>query len=131
MNDLERFLGAMEYKAMDRLPNWETYAWPQTQDRWISEGLDPGKMHWDWSCGEEALDMDPREYIRFDGGPVPPFEERVIEEDDRTITVQTPRGPIRRSLKEGTVRGSRMSMDQFVGFPVASIEDWQVLKKRY
>jgi uroporphyrinogen decarboxylase len=74
--------------------------------------------------------MDPREFIYFQGGLIPPFEEQVLEEDERTETFRDARGRVRRALKEGTVNGGRMSMDQYVGFPVKDMADWQALKRR-
>ena len=45
MTDLERFLAVMEYDPLDRVPNWELGVWPQTRDRWETEGLDPATLH--------------------------------------------------------------------------------------
>ena len=131
MNHLERFLAVMEYKTVDRVPNWELGAWPQTQERWEQEGLDPTSLHWHWFPGESALGMDPREFIYFRGEMVPHFEEEVLSEDERTQTLRDRRGRIRRALKEGVVNGARMSMDQYIDFPVHTMEDWLQIKKRF
>ena len=40
MRERERFLGVMEYKEVDRVPNHEQGVWGQTIDRWEKEGLD-------------------------------------------------------------------------------------------
>ena len=130
MNHLERFLGVMEYKPVDRVPNWELGAWPQARERWENEGCEAGRYHWNWFPGEESLGMDPREFIPFDGKVMPSFEEQVIEEDDRTITYRGPLGRTRRALKVGSIGGARMSMDQYIGFPVRNRDDWESLKKR-
>ena len=45
MNHLERFLAVMEYQPVDRVPNWELGAWPQTRERWESEGLPSTAYH--------------------------------------------------------------------------------------
>ena len=86
MDHLERFLGMMEYRPVDRVPNWELGIWPQTRDRWEADGADLSGLHWNWFSGEASLGMDPREFIPFRCHMVPPFEEETLEEDERTIT---------------------------------------------
>jgi uroporphyrinogen decarboxylase len=130
MNDLERFIAVMEYQPVDRVPNWELGVWPQTRDRWEDEGLDMTQYHWDWFTGESALGMAPREFIRFNCGLIPPFEEETLAEDDRTITFRDSLGRVRQALKEGTARGGRMSMDTYLSFPVTNMAEWQALKPR-
>ena len=130
MNHLERFIAVMEYQPVDRVPNWEAGAWPQARERWESEGLDPSTMHWDWFPGEEAIGLDPREFIFFEGEMIPPFEEKALEEDDETITYRDTQGRVRRALKEGSVGMARMSMDQYLDFPVHDMDDWIEVKKR-
>jgi hypothetical protein len=128
---LERFLGVMEYEPVDQVPNWEAGVWPQTRERWEAEGLDPNLLHWDWFSGEDALGMDPREFIPFRGRMLPPFEEETLLEDDRTVTFRDSVGRIRTALKEGSIRGARMSMDTYLRFPVEDAEDWELLKGRF
>lgn len=130
MNHLERFLAVMEYRPVDRVPNWELGVWGQTQDRWEAEGLDPQSLHWQWFPGEAVLGMDPREFIPFNGSMLPPFEYEVYEEDERTITFLDAKGMVRRALKEGSAHGTRPSMDHFISFPVKEMRDWQEVKKR-
>jgi uroporphyrinogen decarboxylase len=130
MTDLERFLAVMEYQPVDRVPNWELGVWPQTRERWEQEGLDMTQYHWDWFTGEAALGMDPREFVRFNGVMLPPFEEETLAEDERYITFHDGQGRVRQALKEGTSRGGRMSMDTYISFPVTTMEDWQALKPR-
>lgn len=131
MNDLQRFINVMEYRPVDRVPNWEAGVWPQTRDRWEQEGVDRHAFHWDWFPGEAALGMDPREFTRFNGDMIPPYDYEELEEDERTITFRDEKGMVRRALKEGSVGRGRMSMDQFLDFPVKTMQDWQAVKKRY
>lgn len=131
MNHLERFLNVMEYRPVDRVPNWEAGVWPQTRERWEKEGLDPSAFHWDWFSGEAALGMDPREYIRFTSAMLPPFDYEELSEDERTVTFRDEKGIVRRALKEGAVGRSRKSMDQFLDFPVKTMADWLAIKPRY
>ena len=83
MTHRERFLNLMEYKPIDRVPNWEVGAWQQTIDRWHSEGLDRYTVCWDWFTGCPDFHLDPREYIHLDTGMKPPFEVEVLERTDR------------------------------------------------
>ena len=130
MNTLERFLAVMDYQPTDRVPNWELGAWPQTRDRWETEGLAPGNFHWNWFTGEDALGMDPREFIRINNRPLPEFEQETLADDERTITFRDTLGRVRKALKEGSVRGGRMSMDTYISFPINSMADWQAYKRR-
>jgi uroporphyrinogen decarboxylase len=120
----------MEYEPVDYVPNWELGVWPQTKDRWETGGLDTTQFHWQWFPGEEALQMDPKEFIPFHKGLIPPFDYEVLEENERTITFRDGLGRVRRALKEGTVDGGRMSMDTYISFPVETMADWQRIKKR-
>ena len=131
MTPRERFLHVMEYEPVDRLPNWELGCWGQTHERWESEGLEPGRFHWDWFPGEEALGMDPREFVPVNMGMLPPFETKVLERTDRYEIAQRANGTVTKALIEGTVRGTRASMDQYLRFPVETIEDLRALRKRY
>ena len=130
MNHLERFRAVMEYRAADRAPNWEAGVWPQTRRRWEAEGLDPATMHWDWFSGEETIGLDPREFIYFIGDMVPPYEEEVLEEDGETVTYRDAQGRVRRALKEGSIGMARMSMDQYLDFPVHDMDDWLLVRTR-
>jgi uroporphyrinogen decarboxylase len=130
MNHIERFLAVMEYQPVDRVPNWEAGVWPQTRERWEQEGLDTTTVHWNWFPGEASLGMDPREFIFFRGGLLPAFEQEVLKEDERTVTIRDGIGRVRRALKEGAVGGARTSMDQYLRFAVENLSDWKGLTWR-
>jgi len=130
MTPVERFHAVMEYQPVDRVPNWELGVWPQTRERWEAEGLDSSNWHWDWFTGEGALGMDPREFIRFNGNFIPLFDEEIVSEDERSVTFRDALGRLRKALKEGTLRGGRMSMDTYIAFPATGMEEWQALKPR-
>jgi len=55
----------------------------------------------------------------------------VIEETDRYVTARHANGIVTKALKEGTVRGTRMSMDAYIGHPVKNRADWRDMKRRY
>jgi len=131
MTPRARFTAVMEYQPVDRVPNHEGGAWEQTADRWQQEGLNIYDLHWDWLTGEEHFGMEPREFIPVNFGPVPPFDEEVLEEDEQYVIARNKIGIVTKALKDGTSRGMRASMDQYIDFPVKTREDFRALKKRY
>jgi len=55
MNDRERLLNTLDYKPVDRcVYGVVTHPWPETLERWKSEGYDPENApifetdRWDW-----------------------------------------------------------------------------------
>ena len=81
----------MEYQPVDRVPNWEAGAWPQTRERWENEGCESRSYHWNWFSRETALGMDPREFIPFDGkvNDVMEFQAEVLIESARSFLKAT------------------------------------------
>jgi hypothetical protein len=131
MTGRDRFIRTMEYKSVDAVPNHEVGVWQQTIDRWEKEGLNIYDLHWDWFTGEEYFSMDSREFIPVNYDMMPPYERTVLESTDRYEIFRDVNGIIRKALVEGTVRGQRLSMDQYIKFPVETPEDFKELKKRY
>lgn len=131
MTPRERFISVMEYKPVDRVPNYEVGVWEQTRERWAREGLDVNNLHWDWFVGEEYFDMDPREFIDVRYGMIPAFEYEVLERTDRYEIIRDESGRVRKALIEGTVGGTRACMDEYISFPVSNVSDFRELKKRY
>ena len=121
----------MEYRTPDRVPNWEVGVWAQTIDRWENEGLDRRLLNWDWFTGEDYFGLDNREFIPIDLGMLPPFPEEIIESNEKYEIIRNGRGIVTKALVEGSVGRSRMSMDQYLSFPVESLEDFEALKSRY
>ena len=131
MTPRERFLAVMEYQPVDRVPNHEVGVWTQTVDRWEQEGLDVSDLHWDWFTGEERYNMDPREYIPVNYHMLPMLDEEVLREDEEYVIKRNGIGIVTRALKEGTIRGMRASMDEYIDFPVKTRADFEALKKRF
>jgi uroporphyrinogen decarboxylase len=121
----------MEHQSVDRVPNWELGVWAQTRERWIKEGLPEGKFKWNWFFGEDAIGLDRREFVPVNMGMIPAFEHKVIEETERYEVIRRGDGRITKALKEGSIGGARMSMDQYLRFPVETIDDLRDMKKRY
>ncbi|HEY8666518.1 MAG TPA: hypothetical protein VIL86_07635, partial [Tepidisphaeraceae bacterium] len=114
MNERERFLACMRYEAMDRVPFWSWWAWPETIERWKSEGFDPNRDHPDAPC-------DRRTWIWHWFFPNPPFERKVVEDDGRYIVYVNHEGILMRERKDQPWS----SMPQFLRFPVETREDFR------
>jgi hypothetical protein len=130
VSDLERFISCMEYEPCDRRPNHELGVWPQARSRWLEE--DPeraGEFGWNWFYDDDAIGLDRRDYIPVNYDVVPPFAYEIIEETDRYEIFRDSKGIVRRALIEGTENGGRMSMDQYLSFPIETPDDWARLKR--
>ena len=131
VTDLERFHACMDYRDSDRRPNHELGAWPQTKVRWQSENPKAVEdLTWNWFVEEPGIDLDRREYIPINFGFIPHFEPEVIEETAEYVVTRNTNGIVTRALKEGTVAGGRMCMDQYLEFPVSRPEDFADIKRR-
>ena len=131
MTDRKRFLNIMEFKSVDRYPNYELGVWGQAIDRWYSEGLPRDVCYWNWFEGEPYFGIDKRGFIPVKAGMIPGFDEETIEETERYIVFRDSIGRLRKAMKEGTVRGTRPSMDQYLDFPVKDKKSFEDLKKGY
>jgi uroporphyrinogen decarboxylase len=130
MPDLDRFLACMEYRPGPR-PNHELGVWPQTRQRWETENAPAvAGFRWNWFDGEAALGMDRREFIPVKFGFIPPFEPQLIEETPEYEIRRNGNGIITKALKEGTLGGGRMSMDEYMDFPLKTPADWPGIERR-
>lgn len=130
MTDLQRFDAVMNDGNPDRVPNWEAGAWIQTISRWESEGLASGTLGTNWFSGQRSLGLDERLFIGFDKGMRPPFESKILEEDELTQVFQDSAGRIRRTLKAGRDGQASMCMDTYLRHAVDSQQTWQDVKRR-
>jgi len=108
----ERFLATMYYQSTDRVPFRDFGAWPETVERWKTEGYDP--------------DHPPFRLDRWDVYghwffPNPPFQKEIVEENDHTVTYVNHEGILMRERKHQPYS----SMPQFLRFPVESREDFR------
>jgi uroporphyrinogen decarboxylase len=118
MTERERFLNLMSYRPVDRCVYgvW-TGAWPETYERWKTEGWDPDAPspyaidRWEWQGGWFF--------------PDPPFAREVIEEDAATVLYVNPEGILMRERKDNPLS----SMPQFVRFPVSSREEFRRFRR--
>ena len=132
MTQKDRFLRTLTFESVDRAPFMEIAVWAQTRERWIREGMpddvDTGFMH----RGSDYFGLEGYETVQINAtAPVPPFEHRVVEENDECVLFTDGFGRTRRALKTGTVGGTRMSMDTYIDFAVKDRASFSELKKRY
>jgi uroporphyrinogen decarboxylase len=120
----------MEYRPVDRVPNWEAGTWPQTVARWKSEGMPYADDFLWWFWGDERFGFDPREFTPLEGNFVPRFEEKLLETTERHTLWRDLYGITRKALNEPAIGGARMSMDEYIDFPVKTRKDWEEIKKR-
>jgi uroporphyrinogen decarboxylase len=121
----------MTFQPADRLPDYELCCWGQTIERWLSEGAPQDAFYWNWWEGELYLKLERRGFAPVNVGMVPEFEPQVIEETERCVVARNKEGIVTKALKEGTARGTRMCMDQYLEFPVTDRKSFAEIKKRY
>lgn len=127
----ERFLDCMDYRSSDRRPNHELGAWSQTAERWRTEAPEAVKTFcWDWFVDEPELHLDRREYIPINFGFLPEYPYQVLEDTPEYEIFQDGNGVVHKALKEGTVGGMRLCMDQYLRFPVVEPADFAGIKRR-
>jgi len=132
MTHRECFGKVMAGEATEWVPNYELGCWGQTVQRWLDEGMPVDRVYLgDMFEGEPFFGIDRRNFARLNTGMIPAFEYEIIEETDRYLTARHPDGIVTKALKEGTVRGTRMSMDAYIDFPVKDRASWRDVKRRY
>ena len=132
MNNRERFHAMLSFQPVDHGFNHELGLWGQTLDRWHREGLPEDVTIGDFIMGCEYFGIDRIGYLPLRVVEMlPAFDEEVLEEDERYVTMRYADGHVTKALKEGTAHGTRMSMDQFLSFPVESRQDWTAIIRRY
>ena len=132
MTQKERFNRTLQFKSADRPPFMEIALWEQTVERWREEGLPDDAASADLLSGNEYFGLEGYDIVLFNlTYPEPCPLDRKIGEDERYITFIDGMGRTRIALKEGMVRGMRMSMDRYVQHPVKTREDFKTIKSGY
>lgn len=122
MDSNERFLACMRFQPVDRCPLREWGPWESTVQRWMKES----------GLSREAVlryrdECDAENTTGIDHGMRPPFEERLVAEDEETVTKIDRMGLTCREFK----KNPETSMPEFIGFPVKKPEDWPSVKRRF
>ncbi len=122
MTSRERFLKTLSFEPVD-VPWTRAYAfvWPETGEVWRTQGYEGPELGWHGEGLPRRFALD--ELLRVDPwyGPVPEFEYRVIEEDEKTRLYVNHEGILMREFKTHT----DTSMPQFVKFPVENRKEFE------
>lgn len=122
MNDRERFHAVMQYRPCDRFPFYMVPPWPDTLARWYREGLPENE--------------DPHQYLGIAAmkcvyaGPntffFPPFENRIVQEDDDEIIEVDEWGCLVKKFKYKT------TIPECIEYPVTTPDSLRkVIDERY
>jgi len=144
MNSRERFLACMRFEPFDRAPNWEMGYWAGTLERWYQEGLPrhpqaPQGLAFGAEVKGEGFPWrrsEPRDWSvhtyfnldkgieKIDGewGIWPPFETKILWEDEENVKRQEPDGTI------VLVRKDSGSLPHPLEWPVKDRTSWEKLK---
>lgn len=131
MTNRERFNNVLSYQPVDRVPNYELGTWGQTVQRWIDEGMPEFAVYNNWFEGEPYFGLERRGFATLNSRMVPQFDYEVLEETPDYLVARHGNGIVTRALKTGTVRGTRMTMDQYLYHPVTDRRSFEEIKKRY
>ncbi|MFO7612293.1 MAG: uroporphyrinogen decarboxylase family protein [Clostridia bacterium] len=124
MNARERFTRTLKFEAIDRIPLVE---WPireATMREWISQGYPSG--------------VTPQEFFSLDtlwlSAPfniriLPPFEEKIVEQDENYKIWVDGLGALRKDFKDD--RNPGFVTRSWLRHPVENREDFLQMKKRY
>lgn len=120
MTDRERFVACLLGEPVDRPPYWLFWSpWATTWARWEREGK-PASVKDHRSIFQPD---QPPIGVPVNCGPCPRIERSVIQEDLESVTFIDSWGIKRRDLK------GRVSMSQFLEFPVKDRKDWERFKE--
>ncbi len=143
MNERERFLAIARFEKVDRVP---VGGGPRkaTLERWYNEGLprdvDPA-VYFKFSARraissflaegfEHKWDALTSDYINL--GPLPPFEYKILEKNERYWVWVDSLGIKQRGFREDWENGhSGFATRQFLEFPVKDRESFKKIKDRY
>jgi len=138
MNARERFNLTVHFGKPDRVPNEEFGYWFETIERWWREGLPTmdveSYFHLDrrrewylltWPLCD-SLDADDVNYFNSPIylGPIPPFESKILTEDDANQIVLDNWG------RKKQIRKRMGTIPQYLEFPIKTIKDFNEYKKR-
>ena len=123
MTSRERWLACMRFERVDHVPDEEFGYWGETIRTWHAQGLpeyvnDNGKAN--IFFGFETHACAPVNNDIFPG-----FEFKVLEEDERHVTILDYDGATKQVNKDGSE-----SIPHYLRFPIETRKDWEEFKKR-
>lgn len=116
----------MQFQGVDRIPHFEFGYWDEVYGIWQKQGL-PDYVS-DEVSANKYFDFDPFETCPVNKGLnwlVPPFEYKILEEDELHQIVIDEDGVKCIINKNGT-----STIPKFLKFPLEDRKDWDELKKR-
>ena len=145
MDARRRFLEVACFGSPDKIPLALGGIRPLTRMRWIREGLPEDADVLDYfgirgcTLGSVGLATYPHQGREWNPGssvinlgPIPPFEERIISQDDRYRVWVDSLGITQRGLKDDWSGGwSGFATRVFIDFPVKKRADFEEMKRRY
>jgi len=115
MNGRERVRGSLRGEKIDRIPFYCDELFINTQRQWIKEGLPQDQNDreelFDYDCTDLFIDSSMR------------FEEKLIEENDETMTVADKYGFV-------AIRNKLIPGIHYCEHPIKDADDWQQYKER-
>lgn len=139
MNARDRWLRTILFKNSDKIPLHPGSGRESTLKRWSKEGLpdhikDPAEYAYRLAGGKNPWDQFGEEF-RVNERMIPQFEEKVLEERERSIIVQDWKGNICEISNEYTLEYLRNPIDfvtrRWISCPVENQKDWEAMKRRY
>ena len=119
MTNRERIINTVLCKKTDRLPFMHMFGpWPETIERWESEGLEDGQK-WKQGFGFDAGLIE----VAVNYGYSPAYEYQILEDRGDTLIARDTFGIIAESLKVGS------SIPRYIEYPVKDHDDWEKMKK--
>jgi len=113
----------MHFQPVDHVPDQEFGYWHELFPVWHAQGL-PSYITND-DRADAFFGFETKEWAPERADLIPPFERKVIEEDERCRTFQDSDGSIRVVFKDGSP-----TMPRFLKFPIETRRDWEEFKKR-
>ena len=138
MNDRERYLATLQFGRPDKIPFWPGHPRESTRREWRKQGL-PAGVEWEdylrEQIGIEPLQKGDQPLVWVKHEMMPQFEEKVIEEKERTLIVQDWKGNICEISKDYDVTYLRYAKDfvtrKWIKCPVEDRDGWESMKTRY
>lgn len=119
MTPRERFLHVLEFKKPDKFPLIEFFGfWPETRMRWIQEGLGENEDIF------EHFGLMKLRFVPIDFNLIPPFEQRVIQEDEYYQIIIDALGCTKKIIKNSS------AMPHYIDFPIKGRKDFYHIKER-
>ena len=126
MNHRERLLRALRFERVDRAPDYEFGAWPQTIERWKQEGMEAPAVVSDGPL-ERFFGTDDAEFgpqIAANVGLCPAFETIIIEDRGTNQIVRNSDGAIVEQIKPQY----GASIPRYLRHAIETREDWTRLR---